>query len=116
MSKQAWFPIIYLDKCDGCGGTYRCVNFCPHNVLEIRDNKAYVANPLNCIYGCSSCENLCPNDAIIFPPRETSYVRSEKKDSLLHKIICKSCKKEVTTNRETEYCFDCESKLEKELR
>jgi CDP-4-dehydro-6-deoxyglucose reductase len=111
---EPWFPIIYDDKCNGCNGAYRCVNFCEHGVLEIKDNKAYVTNPLNCIYGCSACESLCPNDAIKFPPRGTSFT-STKKDSLLHKVLCEGCGKEFLTDRETKFCFDCEEKLELKL-
>ena len=109
MTKQPWFPTINYDECDGCKGAYKCVNFCSHGVLEIRGDKASVKDPLGCIYGCSECADLCPNDAIIFPSIEKPY-SSIKKESLLHKVVCKGCEKEFSTNRETEYCFDCEGK------
>ena len=109
MMKRPWFPTIYLDKCDYCTGTYRCVNFCPHGVLEIREDEVSVVNPLGCIYGCSTCADLCPKDAIIFPTREPSS-RSIKKKSLFHRVICKGCGKQFLTDRETEYCFDCEKR------
>jgi len=110
MSENPWFPIIYSEKCDGCKGTYKCVNFCPHGVLEVREGKAFVANPLGCVSSCSVCAGFCPSNAIIFPSKEESF-RSIKKESWLHKVTCKSCGKEFLTDRETEYCFDCKNRL-----
>lgn len=107
MTKRLWFPTIHLNKCDCCNGTYKCVFFCPHGVLEVREDEVSVVNPLECIYGCSACADLCPKDAIIFPTRETSS-RLIKKKSLLHKVICKGCSKKFLSDRETEYCFDCD--------
>ncbi len=111
MTNRPWFPTIFLDKCDCCNGTYKCVNFCPHEVLEVREAKVSVVNPLKCIYGCSACDDLCPKDAIIFPSREETF-RSIKKKSLLQRVICKSCGKKFLTDRETEYCFDCDKLYE----
>ena len=110
MSKKPWFPTINSDRCDGCKGAYKCVSFCPHGVLEVREDKAFVVNPLGCVYGCSACASLCPSAAIIFPSRKESY-GSIKKESWLHRVICRSCGKEFLTDRETGYCFDCEDKL-----
>ena len=110
MTKKPWFPTIYSDRCNGCKGAYKCVNFCSHGVLEVRGDKAFVINPLNCIYDCSACADLCPIDAIVFPSREDPY-RSIKKEPLLQKVVCKGCEKEFLTDRQTEYCFDCEDKL-----
>ena len=64
MTSRPWFPTIYLDKCDCCNGTYKCVNFCPHEVLEVREDEVSVVNPLGCIYGCSACADLCAKNAI----------------------------------------------------
>ena len=111
MTNRPWFPMIYSDKCDGCKGAYKCVNFCPHGVLEIRDDKVFVVNPSGCIYGCSTCADLCPKDAILFPSREAFY-RLSRKQSLLHRVVCKGCGKQFLTDRETEYCFDCDKLYE----
>jgi NAD-dependent dihydropyrimidine dehydrogenase PreA subunit len=111
MSNRPWFPTIYSDKCDGCKGAYKCVAYCPNAVLEINDDKAYVVNPLGCISGCSACASLCPKDAIIFPLKETAP-RSTTKRSLLHRAVCRNCGKRFTTDRDVEYCFDCENKVE----
>ena len=107
MNKKPWFPTIYLDECDCCNGAYKCVNFCPQGVLEVREDEVSVVNPLECIYGCSACANFCPKDAIIFPRRETAS-ESIKKKSLLHRVICKGCGKKFSADREKGYCFDCE--------
>ncbi|MEM2921420.1 MAG: hypothetical protein QXF26_03790 [Candidatus Bathyarchaeia archaeon] len=37
-----------------------------------------------------------------------------QKNDLLRKIVCSGCGKTVWVNRETKYCFDCETKLTKE--
>jgi NAD-dependent dihydropyrimidine dehydrogenase PreA subunit len=108
MTKKPWFPTINSDECDGCKGKFKCVNFCPYEVLMVRGDKVAVVQPLNCIYGCSTCASFCPKDAIIFPPRQES-TRSVKKKSLLRRVICKGCGKRFLTDRETEYCFDCEN-------
>ncbi|KUK00883.1 MAG: hypothetical protein XD44_1058 [Methanobacteriaceae archaeon 41_258] len=35
----------------------------------------------------------------------------EKKASTLKKVVCKGCGKVFRTNRDTEYCYDCQKKL-----
>ena len=107
MSQNLWFPTINADKCNSCKGAFKCVNFCPHKVLKVKKDKAFVVNPLCCIYGCSVCARLCPRGAIIFPKREGSH-RTFKKASFLHKVTCPNCEKKFLTDRETLYCFDCE--------
>jgi NAD-dependent dihydropyrimidine dehydrogenase PreA subunit len=113
MAQGPWFPTIFSDQCDGCTGAFKCVAFCPHGVLEIRDAKAVVANPLGCIDGCSACASLCPQDAIRFPSTETIR-NSTAKRSLLHRVVCRGCGKRFSTDRNVEYCFDCEGKGEVE--
>jgi NAD-dependent dihydropyrimidine dehydrogenase PreA subunit len=114
MTKEPWFPTIYLDKCDRCNGTYKCVKFCPHGVLGVREDDVSVINPLGCIYGCSACADLCPKDAIIFPRRGT-ISRSIKKKSLLQRVICEGCGKKFLSDREIKHCFTCEKTLRTKL-
>jgi NAD-dependent dihydropyrimidine dehydrogenase PreA subunit len=115
MTEGPWFPTIDSDQCDGCKGAYKCVKFCPHGVFEVREDKAVLVNPLGCIYGCSACADLCPKDAIIFPQRQDAHRLKRRKQSLLHRVVCRGCGKQFSTDRETEYCFDCEKKLKAKM-
>ncbi len=62
-----WFPVVDTDKCTGCK---ECFNFCSHEVYvwDNENDKSIVANPYNCVAGCSTCAGLCANNAITFPP------------------------------------------------
>ena len=51
---------IDLEKCDGCG---TCVDICPVEVFEIRDEKSVIVNLDECLV-CMVCETECPNNAI----------------------------------------------------
>ena len=106
-----WYPTIFPEKCDGCASFEkpRCVEFCPNNVLEIRDGKAIVAQPHKCVSGCTACEPLCHKKAISFPQRMTKFspVTSEDK-GLLRKTVCIKCGKNFWTNRDSDICMDCE--------
>jgi len=106
-----WYPTILPERCDGCNRfrTPKCVDYCPHSVFELRDGKAVVSNPQNCVYGCVACESVCPRKAIVFPQYRaiTSTIKCRDKD-LLHKVKCRICGKVFWTNRDVNLCFECE--------
>jgi len=65
--KVNWFPTIDPDKCLKCG---MCMN-CGKNVYEWTENGSRVANPYECVVGCSTCTNLCLGKAISHPDIST---------------------------------------------
>ena len=62
-----WFPTVAADLCNGCGV---CLKLCStHCLMPAEEGKVWVAEPLACVIGCSSCANVCKPKAITFPPR-----------------------------------------------
>jgi len=62
-----WHPTVDANKCIGCT---LCYVTCGRGVYDMKDNKAVVANPLNCMVGCGTCGTVCPVQAISFPGRD----------------------------------------------
>ena len=48
------------EKCVSCG---ECVEICPVDVYEIKDEKSIPVNAEECL-GCESCLEVCEEDAI----------------------------------------------------
>ncbi len=67
-----WYPAVEPELCIGCG---ICVMICGRGVFrfDYERNLSIVANPSNCVVGCTTCMNVCPQQAISFPP--ISYLR-----------------------------------------
>ncbi len=55
-------PKIDEEKCEGCGN---CVDYCPGDVFELKDDKAKVVRENDCL-DCGSCAEECPTQAITF--------------------------------------------------
>jgi len=62
-----WYPTVDEEKCAGCK---KCFEFCPHDVYawDEEKDKSKVAEPFECVVGCSNCAGLCEEGAITFPP------------------------------------------------
>ena len=59
---KTWYPIIDYNKCVGC---LQCVNFCPHGVYTVVNERPLVAHPENCVQFCRGCQRgACDHDAI----------------------------------------------------
>jgi len=70
--KIDWHPTVNPDACIGCG---TCVTGCSRMVYryDYESRKAVVADPLNCMVGCTTCANTCPTHAISFPSLDTVF-------------------------------------------
>ena len=51
---------VDVEKCDGCG---TCIDTCPVEVFEIRQDKSQPVQPDECL-ACRACEVQCPETAI----------------------------------------------------
>ena len=57
---MAFNPTVDADKCAGCE---ECVDVCPVEVFEMKDDKSVVVEPEECL-GCESCVEVCEENAI----------------------------------------------------
>jgi NAD-dependent dihydropyrimidine dehydrogenase PreA subunit len=51
---------VDIEKCTGCG---ECVDICPVEVFELKDEKSVPVNAEECV-GCESCIESCDQEAI----------------------------------------------------
>ena len=67
-----WHPTVDEAACIGCG---TCVTGCSRLVyrFDYERRKSVVADPLNCMIGCTTCANTCPTHAIHFPPLSSVF-------------------------------------------
>jgi CDP-4-dehydro-6-deoxyglucose reductase len=67
--KISWQPAINYDACIG---DRACIDFCQNDVFAWDEDNQHpvVQNPLNCVVGCDSCAQICPVEAITFPPTD----------------------------------------------
>ncbi len=52
-----------------CKGCEICVEYCPKKVFDMKDGKAIVSRPENCVL-CGLCQLRCPDFAIELEERE----------------------------------------------
>lgn len=64
----SWYPTIEPELCNGCG---LCVTSCGRAVFryDYDARKPVVAEPVQCMVGCTTCATTCPSDAISFQSR-----------------------------------------------
>ncbi len=62
-----WHPTLDGEKCIGCR---KCFEFCSHGVYtwDAAADRPVVAEPFQCVVGCSNCMHQCEEGAISFPP------------------------------------------------
>ena len=65
--------IVQLDKCTGCE---TCLESCPFDAIEIKDEKAVINEYCN---ACTNCLSVCPEGAIIDTEPETAKSREGTK-------------------------------------
>jgi NAD-dependent dihydropyrimidine dehydrogenase PreA subunit len=53
-------PQVDESKCTGCGN---CVEVCPSEVFELKDEKSKVVRPEECVE-CETCVSECAEEAI----------------------------------------------------
>jgi len=80
-NKIDWCPRIDYDKCTDC---MACVEFCPHDVFEVRESETprlIIKNPENCVVFCRSCALACGLDALDFPDKTetTAHIKEIRK-------------------------------------
>lgn len=73
-NKYQWYPKIDYSKCTGCG---LCLLSCGNDVFRWTDkNLPVVANPGNCVMGCTTCAKVCPENTIAFPEDPRLFIRN----------------------------------------
>ncbi len=85
-----WYPTVDRETCIGCT---LCYTTCGRGVYTMQDNRAVVANPLNCMVGCSTCATVCPVQAISFPDRD--LVWKLEREHKIFKIVRQEAKEKM---------------------
>lgn len=62
-----WHPVVNTEVCIGCG---LCVTTCGRAVFryDYAARRPVVTEPMQCMVGCTTCANICTEQAISFPP------------------------------------------------
>ncbi|MFX0133678.1 MAG: ATP-binding protein [Candidatus Hodarchaeota archaeon] len=68
--KGEYAALVDAQKCNGCGGTPKCLTKCQFGALKYSPTNAKSSvNQFQC-WGCGLCRGACPNDAITLISRE----------------------------------------------
>lgn len=67
--------IVEESKCVGCGA---CVEKCPIQRIELKDNKAFMTETLPACIHCFSCVRVCPTEAITYDNGEEGWAKIER--------------------------------------
>jgi Fe-S-cluster-containing dehydrogenase component len=93
-----WQPYIDTKKCTGCG---MCVVTCSEkrNVFgyDLKEKKAVILYPENCMVGCNNCQVGCLWDAITFP--DIKSVKDVSKDIQENKVFKEELEKKIGIRR-----------------
>ena len=88
-----WLPTVDAEACIGC---QLCYVTCGRGVYEMHEGVAVAIEPMECAVGCSTCENICPTNAISFPTLDAIWKLEREKQ------IFKTVKKEALRKHERE--------------
>mgnify|MGYP005857683747 CR=1 FL=1 len=88
-----WRPTVDAAACIGC---QLCYVTCGRGVYEMKDGVALEVAPMECAVGCSTCGNICPTNAISFPPLDAVWKLERERQ------IFKTVKKEALKKHERE--------------
>ncbi|MDE3032398.1 MAG: ferredoxin family protein [Acidobacteriota bacterium] len=82
-----WFPTVNAQACIGCE---LCYVTCGRGVYELKERKAFAAQPYACMVGCSTCARVCPTEAIHFP--DGDVVRRVEREHRILQIVREEAK------------------------
>jgi heterodisulfide reductase subunit A-like polyferredoxin len=77
-----FYAEVDVDICTGCE---TCIQICPMEAIELKDDVAKVM--LKRCIGCGNCVPKCPSEAINLHKRERQFIPFPTMDALFDKIM-----------------------------